>query len=80
VGLIARIMMGGLSGACVAAGGGQGVFLGAILGAAGGVAGCFGGYRARTGIVKALGTRDFYVAVIEDIVAIAGSLWVLSRF
>jgi len=30
--------------------------------------------------VKALGTRDIYVALIEDLVAIAGSLWVVSRF
>ncbi len=39
-GLIARIVMGGLTGACVAAGGTQGIFLGILLGAAGGVAGC----------------------------------------
>ena len=36
-GLIARIIMGGLSGAAVAASGGQGLVLGAILGAAGGI-------------------------------------------
>jgi uncharacterized membrane protein len=72
--------MGGLTGACVAAGGGQGVFLGAMTGGVGAIAGCFGGFQARTGLVKALGTRDFYVAVIEDLVAIAGCLWVLSRF
>jgi len=78
-GLIARILMGGLTGACVA-GGGQGAFLGAVLGAVGGVVGCFGGYKARTGLVKALGTRDIYVALVEDLVAIAGSLWVVSRF
>src|SRR6476661_1543547 len=47
-GLIARIIMGGLTGACVAAGGAQGIFLGILLGVAGGVAGCFLGYRART--------------------------------
>src|ERR1700741_3923848 len=47
-GLIARIVMGGLAGACVAAGGAQGVFLGILLGAVGGVAGCFLGYQART--------------------------------
>jgi uncharacterized membrane protein len=79
-GLIARIVMGGLTGACVAAGGAQGVFLGAVLGLVGGVVGCFLGYRARTGIVQALGTRDIYVALVEDAVAIAGSLWVVSRF
>jgi uncharacterized membrane protein len=79
LGLIARILMGGLTGACVA-GGGQGAFLGAVLGAVGGVVGCFGGYKARTGLVKALGMRDIYVALVEDLAAIAGSLWVVSRF
>ena len=79
-GLIARILMGGLTGACVAAVGGQGVFPGAVLGAVGGVVGCFGGYQARTRLVKALGTRDFYVALLEDLVAVAGCLWVVSRF
>ena len=79
-GLIARIVMGGLAGACVAAGGAQGIFLGALLGAIGGVAGCFAGYKARTGIVQTLATRDIYIALFEDLVAIAGSLWVVSRF
>ena len=79
-GLIARIMMGGLTGACVAASGSQGVVLGAVLGGVGGVVGCFLGYRARTGLVKALSTRDLNVALVEDLVAIAGSLWVVSQF
>ena len=79
-GLIARIVMGGLTGACVAASGAQGIFLGAVLGAVGGVAGCFLGYQVRTGLVKALDTRDVYIALVEDLVAIAGSLWVVSRF
>ena len=79
-GLIARIVMGGLSGACVAAGGGQGVLPGAALGAVGGVVGCFGGYQARTRLVKALRVPDLYVALFEDVVAIAGCLWVVSRF
>jgi uncharacterized membrane protein len=79
-GLIARIIMGGLTGACVAAGGGQDAILGAMFGAVGGVVGCFAGFQARTGLVKALGTRDMYVALIEDLVAIAGCFWVVSRF
>ena len=79
-GLIARILMGGLTGACVAAGGGQDAVLGAMLGAIGGVVGCFGGFHARTGLVKALGTGDMYVALIEDLVAIAGCFWVVSQF
>jgi uncharacterized membrane protein len=79
-GLIARIVMGGLTGACVATGGGQGALLGAVLGAVGGVVGCFRGYEARTRLVAALGIPDIYVALLEDLVAIAGSLWVVSRF
>ena len=78
-GLIARIVMGGLTGACVAVGGAQGILLGALLGAVGGVVGCFVGYRARTGLVKTLVTRDIYVALLEDLVAVAGCLWVVSR-
>jgi uncharacterized membrane protein len=79
-GLIARIVTGGLSGACVAASGDQGLFMGALFGALGGVVGCFGGYQFRTRLVKALNTRDIYVAVVEDFVAIAGSFWVVSQF
>jgi hypothetical protein len=30
--------------------------------------------------VSALGMPDIYVALLEDLVAIAGSLWVVSRF
>jgi uncharacterized membrane protein len=80
LGLIARIVTGGLTGACVAAGGGQGAHAGAVLGIAGGLVGCFGGYQLRTRLVKALGTPDFVIALIEDLVAISGSLWVVSRF
>jgi len=79
-GLISRIVMGGLTGACIAAGGVQGMFIGAALGAVGGIAGCFLGYQARTGLVKALDVRDIYIALVEDVMAIAGSLWVVSRF
>ena len=78
-GLIARIVTGGLTGACIAVGGGHGALAGAIFGAVGGVAGCFGGYHARARFVKALDTRDLYIALIEDLVAIAGSLLVVSQ-
>ena len=78
-GLIARIVTGGLTGACVAAGGSYDMLPGLGLGAFGGVVGCFAGFSARTGLVKALGTRDLYVALLEDLTAIAGSLWVVSR-
>jgi uncharacterized membrane protein len=80
LGLVARICTGALTGACVASGAGHGVIPGAALGAVGGVLGAFGGYWVRTRLVKALGTRDLVVAVMEDLLAVAGSLWAVSRF
>src|SRR5262245_27401257 len=80
LGLIARIVFGGLSGDCVAGGGSETAVLGALAGALGGIVGCFGGYQARTRLVKALGVRDLYVALAEDALAIAGSFWAVSRF
>jgi uncharacterized membrane protein len=79
-GLIARIVMGGLAGACVACSAGRKIYLGALLGIAGALVGTFSGYQVRTQLVKALGTPDFVVAVLEDLVTIGGSLWVVSRF
>lgn len=80
MGLAARLVTGALAGACVATGGGQADFLGAILGASGGITGAFAGYQARARLVKASGVADIYAALLEDLVAVAGSLWVVSRF
>ena len=80
LGLIARIVTGGLTGACVSLGGGKTAFVGAGLGLLGGVAGCFGGYHARAQLVKSLRQPDFNVALFEDLVAIGGSLFIVSRF
>jgi len=80
VGLIARIVLGGLSGACVALPGGQSPALGAVLGGVGGVAGAFAGYEVRTRLVRTLKVPDFVIAVLEDAVAIGGGLFIVSRF
>jgi uncharacterized membrane protein len=79
-GLIARIVLGGLSGAAVALAGGQSAALGGCLGAVGGVVGAFVGYRAHTGLVRALKVPDLVIAVPEDLVAIAGALLFVTRF
>ena len=79
LGLSARLVTGGVCGACVAAAGGHGAFVGGLLGALGGVVGCFGGYHARQRLVRALGAPDIYVALLEDMLAIAGCLWVVTR-
>ena len=78
--LTARILLGGLAGACVAAGGGEGALLGAALGAIGGVVGGFGGYQARRQLVRALHVPDVYIALLEDLMTIAGCVWIVSRF
>jgi uncharacterized membrane protein len=76
----ARIVLGGLSGAALAAGGGQSWTIGAMAGALGGIAGTLGGYRARTGLVRALKLPDFVIALLEDLVAVGGGLFLVSRF
>ena len=79
-GLITRIVTGGFTGACVALGGGRSARVGAALGVAGALAGTFGGYQVRARLVKSLGQPDFYVAMVEDLIAIGGSLFIVSRF
>jgi uncharacterized membrane protein len=80
LGLIARILFGGLSGACLAVAGTQSIALGAVLGASGGVAGAFAGYEVRTRLVRVLKVRDFIIATFEDALAIGAGLWIVSRF
>ncbi len=79
VGLIARFFCGALSGACVGVSAGQTPTFGAILGAAGGIAGAFAGYQWRTGLVKALKVSDFVIAIFEDAIAIGAGLFIVSR-
>jgi len=63
-GLIARIVTGGFTGACVSVGGGKSALVGAGLGVIGGIAGCFGGYQARARLVKSLRQPDFKIALL----------------
>ena len=73
-------MTGGFTGACVSLGGGQSAYVGAGLGLIGGIVGCFAGYQARARLVRSLRQPDFNVALLEDLVAIGGSLFIVSRF
>jgi uncharacterized membrane protein len=79
-GLIARLVLGGLCGASLTLAGHQPGYAGAILGSAGGMVGAFAGYQARMRSVKALHVPDFVIALLEDVVAIAGGFFILSRF
>jgi uncharacterized membrane protein len=68
--LTARIVMGALTGACLAVAGGASLIVGALLGAIGAVIGTFAGYQARVGLVRSLGVPDYAIAIPEDLVAI----------
>ena len=59
---------------------GQSALVGAGLGLIGGIVGCFAGFHARARLVKSLRQPDFNVALLEDLVAIGGSLFIVSRF
>jgi uncharacterized membrane protein len=80
LGLIGRIVTGGFTSACVSLGGGRSAFVGAGLGLIGGIVGCFAGFHARARLVRSLRQPDFNVALLEDLVAIGGSLFIVSRF
>jgi len=78
--LAARIITGMLSGTCVGIVGGGLLWPGALLGAVGGIAGAFGGYHARVGLVRGLHVPDFAIAIPEDLIAIGFGLLIVSRF
>jgi uncharacterized membrane protein len=76
--LIARLLMGALSGACLCVAAGQSLPAGAALGGIGGVIGAFGGYQARTRLVKALKVKDMFIALAEDAVALGCAYLLVS--
>jgi uncharacterized membrane protein len=75
---IARLVTGGASGACLCVSAGRSLALGGFMGALGAVIGTLGGYLARTRLVKALNVRDVFVAIPEDLIAIAVGFLTIS--
>jgi uncharacterized membrane protein len=78
--LLARILLGGLSGASLCAATGKSLVAGALLGGTGGVIGAFVGYEIRRRVVNNLHIKDIFVAICEDVVAIALACFVVSRW
>jgi len=68
--LVARIVMGGLAGACISVSAGHSWLAGAVPGAMGGVIGAFAGYEVRRRVVSGAKVKDAVVGVTEDLVAI----------
>jgi len=75
-----RVVMGLLTGACLALAGGASLWLGAIVAAIGAVLGTYGGYNARVGLVRSLKVKDIAIAVPEDLLAVGLGLFLVSRF
>jgi uncharacterized membrane protein len=76
--LIARIVMGGLSGACLTVSANQSLLIGAPLGGMGGVIGAFSGYESRKRLVSGLKVKDAMIAIPEDLVAIGLACFLVS--
>jgi len=77
--LVARILLGGLSGACLFVAAGKSLLAGALLGGIGGVIGAFVGYEIRRRIVNNPHVKDLFVAICEDVVAIALACFFVSH-
>ena len=77
--LLARIVTGGLSAACLCASANQSLGIGAGLGAVGAVIGAFGGYNLRKYLVNQLKLPDLIIALLEDLIAITLVLFFVSR-
>jgi len=75
--LLARVVIGGLCGACLSAAGAKSLLAGMLLGGIGGVIGAFLGYRIRRRLD--LHIKDVVIAVCEDVVAVGFALFLVSR-
>jgi uncharacterized membrane protein len=77
--LIGRIVLGGLSGACLSVSAQQSWLPGAVMGGIGAVIGAFAGYEIRSRLVSGLRVKDIAIAIPEDLVAIVLAYLVVSR-
>jgi uncharacterized membrane protein len=75
----ARIVFGAICGAALCLSGGASLPGGAILGAAGGVAGAFAGYNYRRLLSRGSKLPDLFIALLEDLVAVGGGLLLVSH-
>jgi uncharacterized membrane protein len=79
LGLIARIVFGCLCGIALAISNDGSLLVAAMAGAVGALVGTFVGYNIRHTLVLRSHLPDFGVALAEDVVAVAGSLLIVSH-
>jgi uncharacterized membrane protein len=77
--LAARMISGGLCGACVCASANQSLFIGAAFGGLGALLGAFAGYELRKRLVTGLNVKDIFIAIPEDLIAIGLALFFVTR-
>jgi uncharacterized membrane protein len=75
----ARLVLGILAGLCLAVAGGASLAMGLVCAIVGVFIGTYGGYYARTGLVRALKVPDIAVAIPEDLIAIGIAFFAVSR-
>jgi uncharacterized membrane protein len=78
--LAGRVVMGALSGMALFAAVHQSMPIGGIAGGLGAGAGAYIGYHVRRALTMRLKLPDFLVALVEDAIAIAGAVYVVTRF
>lgn len=77
--LIVRMFTGAFAAATFSVGAGASAIAGIILGIVGALIGTFGGYQARTRTVRASHLPDWVVALVEDVIAVGGGFFLVSR-
>jgi uncharacterized membrane protein len=78
--LAARVVLGAMCGGAFAVSGGASFGLCCLLGGLGGLIGAFAGYNARHVATYDGRFPDLPVAIVEDLIAIGGGLFLVSRF
>jgi len=78
-GLIARIVLGCLCGVALATSAGRNLLVPSIVAVVGALIGTFVGYKTRHTLVLRAHAPDFAVALTEDVIAVAGSLLIVSH-
>jgi uncharacterized membrane protein len=78
--LTARIIFGALCGAALAIAGAASVGMGLFLGALGALVGAYGGYNVRRSVTAGGKLPDLVIALVEDLIAVGGGIFLVSRF
>ena len=77
-GFAARLVTGGLCGAAFGAAT-QSLFVGLLSGVIGSIVGTLGGYELRVRLTKANGGKGVPIALLEDVIAVAGAFLIVTR-